>query len=116
MLSFVNQANGQDLKELAEFCKLHVRRVGPFNTQISKSIENDVLARIISKLLKKVSKSLSAELVLYLRQVVIELIRKRQGKDLVEVFFDHASKEDRSVVLDYVVSEAMNLIFDIDSQ
>ena len=24
VLSFVNQANGTDLKELAEFCKLHV--------------------------------------------------------------------------------------------
>jgi len=75
-----------------------------------------VLGKIVSKLLKKVPKSLNSELILYLRQVVVELIRQRKGKDLVEVFFDHASKEDRSAVLDYLIPNSTNLIFDIESQ
>lgn len=43
--------------------------------KISKCIENEVFGKIVSKLLKKVPKSLNSELILYLRQVVIELIK-----------------------------------------
>jgi hypothetical protein len=61
------------------------------------------MAKIISKLIKKVAKSLSSELILFLRKVVIDLIEKKKGKELVEVFFDYATKEDRVVVIEYII-------------
>jgi hypothetical protein len=62
-----------------------------------------MMAKIISKLITKVGKSLSSELILYLRKDVIELIKQNKGKELVEVFFVHATKQDRSGVLAYII-------------
>jgi hypothetical protein len=61
------------------------------------------MAKIISKLIKKVADSLSSELILFLRKVVIQLIEKKKGKELVEVFFDNATEEDRVVVIEYII-------------
>ena len=68
------------------------------------------MAKIISKLIKKISSGFASELILYLRKVIIQLIQVRKGKELVEVFFDYASEEDRSSVLQYVVDTSQTLI------
>lgn len=74
------------------------------------------MAKIISKLIKKVAKSLSSELVLFLRKVVIQLIEKKKGKELVEVFFDYATREDRVVVIEYIIGQAHDLVSEIETQ
>lgn len=68
------------------------------------------MTKIISKLIKKVKTGIASELILYLRTVIINLIRSGKGKELVEVFFDHASKEDREYVVEYVLKSSATLI------
>lgn len=59
---------------------------------------------------------IASELILYLRKVIIELIRNKKGKELVEVFFDHASKEDREYVIQFVLASAASLIHEKETQ
>lgn len=74
------------------------------------------MAKVVSKLIKKANKSISGELILYLRKVVVDLIRMRRGKELVEVFLDKASDEDRDFVLENVIGYATNLISEKETQ
>lgn len=74
------------------------------------------MAKIISKLIKKVKTGIASELILYLRQVIIQLIRRKKGKELVEVFFDHASPEDRGYVIQFVLNSAEFLIQEKENQ
>ena len=74
------------------------------------------MAKIISKLIKKVGTGYAKELILYLRKVVKKLIGARKGKELVEVFFEYASKEDRDYVIQYIHDSCNELISDSGTQ
>jgi hypothetical protein len=74
------------------------------------------MAKIISKLIKKVTTGYASELIIYLRQVVIQLIENRKGKELVETFFDYSSMEDRAYVIQYVLKKSHELILESGTQ
>lgn len=74
------------------------------------------MAKVVSKLIRKGNKAVSGELILYLRKVVVDLIRMRRGKELVEGFLDKGSNEDRDFVLENVIGYGVDLIKEKETQ
>jgi len=79
-------------------------------------LDNEPFQRTIAKLIRKINPTIASELIIFIRGTVLCLINIRKGKELVQVYLERGSVEDREFMIVFILERILELIQDEPSQ